>query len=62
MSHSDSTVVQPQQFDVFFDDLRAVAAPALRHRLRLSFEADADRVDADAVIDHLLASVPLEAP
>jgi MoxR-like ATPase len=44
------------------DDLHAVAAPALRHRLRLSFEADADRVDADAVIDHLVASVPLEAP
>ncbi len=47
---------------VAVDDLRAVAAPALRHRLRLSYEAEADRVDADAVILHLLASVPLEAP
>jgi MoxR-like ATPase len=44
------------------DDVRAVAAPALRHRLRLSYEADADRADADTVIAHLLASVPLEAP
>ena len=41
------------------DDVRAVAAPALRHRLRLSYEADADRADADTVIAHLLASVPL---
>ena len=46
---------------VAIDDVRAVAPPVLRHRLRLSYEADADRADADAVIAHLLSSVPLEA-
>jgi len=43
------------------DDLRAVAPCALRHRLRLTFEAGADRVDSDAVIAHLLQRLPLEA-
>jgi len=49
------------RFAVAIDDLRAVAPCALRHRLGLSYEAEADRADADAVIAHLLASVPLEA-
>jgi MoxR-like ATPase len=44
------------------DDLVAVAPCALRHRLQLSYEAEADRVDADAVIAHLVESVPGEAP
>jgi MoxR-like ATPase len=50
------------RYAVAVDDLRAVAAPALRHRLHLSFEAEADRADADRVIGHLLESLPLEAP
>jgi MoxR-like ATPase len=45
---------------VAIDDLRAVAPCALRHRLRLTFEAGADRVDAEAVIAHLLGHLPLE--
>ncbi|MFM7807405.1 MAG: hypothetical protein ACKPEA_05675 [Planctomycetota bacterium] len=49
------------RFAVAIEDLRAVAPCTLRHRLGLSYEAEADRVDADAVIAHLLASVPLEA-
>jgi len=38
-------------------DVKRVAPDVLRHRLILSYEAEADGVSADAVIDALLASV-----
>ena len=40
------------------DDVRAVAHDVLRHRLILSFEAEASGVTANQVIDKLLATVP----
>jgi MoxR-like ATPase len=43
--------------NVAFDDLAAVAPPTLRHRLGLSFEADAAGVDADQVVMTVLAHV-----
>ena len=42
------------------DDVRAVAKPVLRHRIQLNFNAQADRVGADQVIDELLREVPVE--
>ena len=39
------------------DDVRDVAPDVLRHRLILSYEANADRVAADAVIAKLLSLV-----
>ena len=39
------------------DDVKALARPALRHRLRLRPEAELDGVTADAVIDGVVASV-----
>ena len=39
------------------DDVRAVARPALRHRLLLNFQAEADGVTTDDVIDRLLEHV-----
>ena len=41
------------------DDVQAVAADALRHRLLLSFEAEANGVTPDQVIEELLALVPV---
>jgi MoxR-like ATPase len=41
------------------DDVKALARPALRHRLRLRPEAELDGVTADAVVDGVLASVPV---
>ena len=41
-------------------DVKRVAPAVLRHRLLLSYEAEADGVTADAVIDGLLGS--LETP
>ena len=40
------------------EDVRAVVLPALRHRLLLNFEAEADRVDTDAILARILADVP----
>jgi MoxR-like ATPase len=42
------------RFNVAFDDLAAVAHPALRHRIFLQFEAEADQVTADQLIDEIL--------
>jgi MoxR-like ATPase len=39
------------------DDLRAVARPVLRHRIFTNFNADAEGVDGDAILDKLLQSV-----
>lgn len=39
------------------DDLRALAPDVLRHRLVLSYEALADRVDADQVLEAVLGAV-----
>ncbi len=41
------------------DDVQAIAPDVLRHRVLLSFEAEADGVDADRVITELLARVPV---
>ena len=46
---------------VSFADLRRVALPALRHRIIPSFEAEADGIAPDAIVEKLLAEVP-EAP
>ncbi len=40
------------------EDVRAVALPALRHRVLLNFEAEAQRVDADAILQAILDWVP----
>ncbi len=39
------------------DDIKALAKPALRHRILLSFDAEADRVRPDQVIDQMLGEV-----
>jgi len=47
-----------QRFAVTLDDLRAVAAPVLRHRVLVSFRAEADGITSDDVVRTLLAQVP----
>jgi MoxR-like ATPase len=46
------------RYNVATEDLARMAAPALRHRLILNFEAEAERVDPDAIIEDVLRSVP----
>jgi MoxR-like ATPase len=43
------------RFAVSTDDIRYVAKPALRHRLILNFEGEAEGVDPDTIIDSILA-------
>ena len=45
--------------NVSTDDIRAVAVPALRHRVNVGYEATADGVGADQLIDAVLAAVPI---
>ncbi|MDR1211543.1 MAG: MoxR family ATPase [Spirochaetaceae bacterium] len=40
-------------------EVKAAALPVLRHRVVLSYEAEADGLDADGVISRILASVPV---
>jgi len=41
------------------DDVQSVAADCLRHRLLLSFEAEASGISRDNIIQHLLKLVPV---
>ena len=41
------------------EDVQAIAHDVLRHRVLISFEAEADGMDADAVISELLGLVPV---
>src|SRR5262245_52998998 len=45
---------------VSVDDIRAVAMPALRHRLLLNFEGEAEQVNVDNIVTELLATIPTE--
>jgi len=49
------------RFNVSFDDIEAVAPSALRHRLILNFEAEAEGVTTDHIITQVLKDVPREA-
>jgi len=44
------------RFNVSMDDLRALAAPALRHRIILNFEGEAEGIDIDVLIAQIVAS------
>ena len=41
------------------EDVQALAKDALRHRLVLTYQALAEGVTADAILDNVLATVPL---
>jgi MoxR-like ATPase len=47
------------RFFVTHDDVRALAPPVLRHRLKMNFNAEAAGVSADEVVRRLLAHVPI---
>jgi MoxR-like ATPase len=49
------------RFNVSFDDIQAVASPALRHRLIVNFEAEAEGITTDHVIAQVLQDVPRDA-
>ena len=49
------------RFNVSLDDVQAVVHPALRHRLIVNFEAEAEGVTTDQIIDQIVKDVPRDA-
>jgi len=49
------------RFNVSFDDIETVAPMALRHRLILNFEAEAEGITTDQIITQILQDVPKDA-
>ncbi|MHB1556530.1 MAG: AAA family ATPase [Isosphaeraceae bacterium] len=49
------------RYNVSFEDLRRVYLPALRHRILLNFEAQAEGIDPDEVLLKVVDSVPEKA-
>ncbi len=45
------------RFNVAYSDLNELAKPVLRHRMKLNFEAIAERVSADDIIDAIIREV-----
>ncbi len=48
------------RYNVAFEDIRAVAVPALRHRVILGFEADAEGLGADKLVREVVTTTPEE--
>jgi len=46
------------RFAPSFADVRRVAVPALRHRVLLNFDGEAEGITAEALVDKLLAALP----
>ncbi len=48
------------RYNVSFEDVRHVAHQALRHRILLNFEAEAEGITSDVVIDELVMAISPE--
>jgi MoxR-like ATPase len=49
------------RFNASFEDIQAAAAPAMRHRLILNFEAEAEGITTDHIVNQILQDVPRDA-
>jgi len=49
------------RYNVSFEDVRRVFLPAMRHRVLLNFEAQAEGIEADQVLLDILEKVPEKA-
>jgi MoxR-like ATPase len=49
------------RYNVSVDDLKAVAAPTLRHRIILNFEGEAEGIDVDTLIAQVIESAEASA-
>ncbi len=55
------TALVEGRYNVSFDDIRKAARPALRHRLLVNFEGEAEGITSEKIIDEILAKTPTEA-
>ena len=49
------------RYNVSVEDLKAVAAPALRHRIILNFEGEAEGIDVDNLIGQIIENAEVSA-
>ena len=49
------------RYNVSFEDIRRVYLPAMRHRVIVNFEAQAENIESDQVLLELLEKVPEKA-
>ncbi|MEM6985658.1 MAG: MoxR family ATPase [Pseudomonadota bacterium] len=54
-----ATALMDGRLNISFDDIKACCHSVLRHRIVPSFEAEAEGVTTDAVVDAILDSIPL---
>jgi MoxR-like ATPase len=54
------TAMLDGRFNVSYADVQAVAAPALRHRIILNFEGEAEGISTDSVVRAIIAETPTE--
>jgi MoxR-like ATPase len=47
------------RYHVSLKDVQALAKPILRHRVMTNFYAESERINSDAIIDRLIAAVPV---
>src|SRR5205085_10540875 len=50
------------RYNVSFEDIRSVYLPALRHRVLLNFEAQAENIASDTILTEVLNEVKEKAP
>ncbi|HZP06296.1 MAG TPA: AAA family ATPase [Terracidiphilus sp.] len=46
-----------RRYHVTYDDITSVTVPVLRHRILLNFHAESDKIDADEILNRLIAQV-----
>src|SRR6201997_2868956 len=47
-----------RRYHVTYDDITSLVVPVLRHRILLNFHAESERIDADEILNRLIAQVP----
>lgn len=47
-----------KRYHVTYEDITALAAPVLRHRILLNFHAESERIDSDEILRRLIAHMP----
>jgi MoxR-like ATPase len=50
------------RYNVSFDDVKRVYLPAMRHRILLNFEAQAENIASDTILTEMLKTVPEKGP
>ena len=60
-AHTEVRALLEGRYNVSFEDVRRVCLPALRHRIILNFEAEAEGIEVDQVLLDIIESVPERA-